>query len=173
MMTRALARNLRRRNERAFTLIELTIVVAILLLVVASILTQLTSAQRSEVFAADRGAAIDETRVSMARMTKDLRQATTIDPTSSATQVGMTTYVKGTLSPVTYTISGNNLLRTVGSHPAELLQKDLASTSIFTYEPSNTDAEVVSILLEVQPEASPETTVQMTSEVRLRNLDTG
>jgi hypothetical protein len=148
-------------------------VIAILLLIVATILSQLTTAQRSEVFAADRGAAVDETRVSMARMTKDLRQATSIDPASSATQVSMTTYVEGSLTTVTYTISGNNLLRTVGTRPSELLQKDLASTSIFTYEPSNTDAQVVSILLEVQPEHSPETTVQMTSEVRLRNIDTG
>jgi hypothetical protein len=152
-------------------LIELTIVIAILLLVIVSILMQLTSAQQSEVFAADRTSALDETRVSMARMTKDLRQASSIDPSSSATQVSMTTYVEGNLTTVVYTISGTNLLRTVGTRPSELLQKDLASTSIFTYEPSNTDAQVVSILLEVQPEASPETTVQMTSEVRLRNLD--
>jgi hypothetical protein len=150
---------------------ELTIVIAILLVVIVSILMQLTSAQRSEVFAADRGAAIDETRVSMARMTKDLRQASSVDPSSSATFMSMTTYVEGSQTTVTYTISGTNLLRTVGTKPAEILQKDLASSSIFTYEPSNTDAQVVSILLEIQPEHSPETTVQMTSEVRLRNLD--
>jgi prepilin-type N-terminal cleavage/methylation domain-containing protein len=172
MMTVA-KRRTRPQESGGFTLIELTIVIAILLLVVATILTQLVSAQRSEVFAQDRGAALDETRASMARMTKDLRQATAIDPTSSATNVTMSTYVGGTLTTVAYTISGTNLLRTVSTHPAETLQRDLASTSIFTYEPSSTSAQVVSILLEVQPEHSPETTVQMTSEVRLRNIDTG
>ena len=163
----------RHRGLLGFTLIELTIVIAILMLVIASILSQLTSAQRSESFAEDRSAALDETRASMARMTKDLRQATSIDPASTATNVWMTTYVRSTLTTVTYTISGTNLLRTVGTNPSEILQKDLASTSIFTYEPSVTDAEVVSILLEVQPEHSPQTSVQMTSEVRLRNIDTG
>jgi len=162
-----------RQPEHGFTLIELTIVLAVLLLVVGAILSQLASAQQSEGFAADRAAALDQTRESMARMTKDLRQATSIDPSSSATYMSMTTYVESTLTTVTYSISGTNLIRTVGSKPAEILQKDLASTSIFTYEPDATSAEVVSVLLEVQPEHSPQTSVQMTSEVRLRNIDTG
>jgi prepilin-type N-terminal cleavage/methylation domain-containing protein len=162
-----------RRDQRGFTLVELMIAVGLLLVVVGAMLDQLTSAQRSEHFASDRAFVLDQTRNSMARMTLDIRQAASVDPSSTDTHMLLQTYVDGTLTYVTYDISGTTLTRTVQGHPAEQLQTDLADTSIFSYDPDASDAQVVSILLQVTPPASPNATIKLTSEARLRNIDPG
>ena len=68
-----------------------------------------------------------------------------------------------------YQISGTRLTRSINSGAAILLIPNLASPSLFTYEPSTANAKVVTILLQATPKNSPNTTVQLTSEVRLRN----
>jgi Tfp pilus assembly protein PilW len=159
-----------RRSERGFSLVELVIALSILMVVIGAILSQLTSAQESEHFASDRSAMLDQTRQSMARMTLDIRQASWIDPASDNNHLSMSTYVTGAQATVTYDIVGTDLWRTVGGRPAEKLQTNLAAASIFTYEPSAANAQVVSILLQVQPPASPDAMIQLTSEARLRNI---
>jgi prepilin-type N-terminal cleavage/methylation domain-containing protein len=162
-----------RHDSRGFTLVELTIALGLLLIVVGAMYDQLSSAQRSEHFASDRSFVLDQTRESMARMTLDIRQAVSVDPSSTDTHMLLQTYVNGTLTFVTYDISGTTLTRTVQGRPAEQLQTDLADTSIFSYDPDASDAQVVSILLQVTPPASPNATIQLTSEARLRNIDPG
>lgn len=160
----------RRRDQLGFTLVELMITLAILMVVMGAIMSQLTTAQRSERFASDRSAMLDQTRASMARMTLDIRQASWIDPSSTTNHLVMSTYVGGTQQTVTYDIIGTDLWRTVGSRPAEKLQTNLAAASIFTYEPDSTNAQVVTTLLQVTPPASPDATIELTSEARLRNI---
>jgi prepilin-type N-terminal cleavage/methylation domain-containing protein len=156
--------------EHGFTLIELTITVALLVLVLGTVSEALTSSQRSESFAEDRSQTLDALQTTMARVTKDTRQATSIDPSSSASLLDMQTYVNGTLATVIYQISGTILTRTVNGGAAIDLVTNLASPSLFTYEPSSTNAQVITILLQATPKHSPNTTVQLTSEVSLRNL---
>lgn len=170
-----LRRRARRRagDERGFTLVELTIAMGLLLVVVGAMLNQLSSAQRSEHFASDRSFILDQTRQSMARMTLDIRQAASVDPTSTDTHLVLQTYVDGVLTQVTYDITGAILTRTVQGHAAEKLQTNLANTSIFSYDPDTSNAQVVSILLQVTPPATPNATIQLTSEARLRNIDPG
>jgi type II secretory pathway component PulJ len=154
------------------TLIELTVTCGLLMVVIGSIALQLNGAQRTQHYATDRAAILDETRASMARMTKDLRQASAIDPSSDDDHLVMTTYVGSVNKTVTYNIAGTNLTRAVsGKTGSETLQRNLASTSIFTYSPSASVAQIVGIRLEVTPPASPDTTVGLTSEVELRNMD--
>ena len=160
----------RQRCERGFSLIELTITLGLLLLVVGTLAMQLTSAQRTARYGADRAAILDETRASMARMTKDLRQASAIDPGSDSDHLVLSTYVLGVAATVTYDISGATLRRTVAGRPAEILQTHLASSSIFSYSPDTTATETVGLLLEVIPPASPDATIQLTSEIHLRNF---
>jgi prepilin-type N-terminal cleavage/methylation domain-containing protein len=156
--------------EHGFTLIELTITVALLVLVLGMFFEALASSQRSESFAEDRSQTLDALQVTMARVTKDTRQATSIDPASSASLLNMQTYVAGALATVVYQINGTMLTRSVNGGAALVLIRNLASPSLFTYEPSSTNAQVVTILLQATPKHSPNTTVQLTSEVRLRNL---
>ena len=156
--------------EHGFSLIELTITVALLVLVLGTFFEALGSSQKSEAFVEDRSQALDALRTTMAHITKDTRQATSIDPSSSASVLDMQTYDDGVLATVDYQISGTTLTRSVNGGAAIILMHNLASPSLFTYEPSSSSAEVVDILLQATPKDSPNTTVQLTSEVRLRNL---
>jgi type II secretory pathway pseudopilin PulG len=162
----------RRTNaaEGGFTLIELTITVGLLVIVLGTFSEALASSQRSESFAVDRSQTLDALQTTMARVTKDTRQASSIDPSSSASLLDMQTYVSGALATVSYQISGTTLTRSLNGGAAIMLITNLASPSLFTYEPSSTNAQVVTILLQATPKHSPNTTVQLTSEVRLRNL---
>jgi prepilin-type N-terminal cleavage/methylation domain-containing protein len=156
--------------EHGFTLIELTITVSLLAIVLGVFADALVSSQRSESFTEDRSQTLDALQTTMARVTKDTRQATSIDSPSSPSLLAMHTDVNGVATTVSYQISGTVLTRSVGGGAAIVLVPNLASPSLFTYEPSSTNAQVVTILLQATPKNSPNTTVHLTSEVRLRNL---
>jgi prepilin-type N-terminal cleavage/methylation domain-containing protein len=158
--------------DDGFTLIELTITVALLVLVLLMFFEALGSAQRSQSFAQDRSETLDALQLTMARVTKDARQATSLDPSSSDSVLHVQTYVDGVLATVVYQISGTTLTRSVNGGAGIVLVTNLASPSLFTYEPSASNAQVVTILLQATPKNSPHTTVHLTSEVRLRNLST-
>ncbi len=151
--------------EHGFSVIELTITVALLLVVLGMLFEALGSSQRSESFARDRSTTLDALQTTMARVTKDARQAKAIGPTSSDSRLDVQTDVNGSPATVVYQISGTTLTRSVNGGAGIILMTNLASPSLFTYEPA-----VVTILLQATPKHSPNTTVQLTSEVRLRNL---
>ncbi len=156
-------------RERGATLIELTVVVGIMMLVVAVMLDSLGSAQRSERYAADRTEALDNMRFAIARFTKDVRQSAGVAPGATAQRFEMDTYVEGGMTTVVYEATGDEMRRTVGSNPTEVLIDRLSSVSVFDFVPSAESAEVVTITLVVEPETSPDTTIELTSEVRMRN----
>jgi type II secretory pathway component PulJ len=156
--------------EHGFSLIELTITVSLLVLVLGTFAAMLVSSQRSESFAEDRSQTLDDLQTTMSRITKDARQATAIDVASSASLLAIHTYVKGVAATVGYQINGTILTRSVNGGAGIVLVTNLASPSLFTYEPSVTTASVIKILLQATPKNSPNTTVHLTSEVRLRNL---
>jgi type II secretory pathway pseudopilin PulG len=156
--------------EHGFTLIELTITIALLMVVLGMFFEALASSQRSEAFISGRTQALDALQTTMSRITKDTRQATQINSSSSAASLNMQTYYDGAAAGIVYTISGSTLTRSVNGGTAIVMMQNLASPSIFTYEPSSTSATVVDILLQATPRQAPDTTVQLTSEVRLRNL---
>lgn len=166
---RGVRSNIARDQQRGTTLIELTVVMGILVLVVGVMLDALGGAQRSERFASDRTEALDNMRTAIARFTKDVRQSDGVDENATASSFEMDTYVEGVYSHVVYTASGDQLTRTVDGGPAEVLIKQLFTSSVFEFEPSADSAEVVTITLVVEPETSPDTTIELTSEVRMRN----
>ena len=107
----------------------------------------------------------------MARITKDTRQATSIDATSTASVLDIHTYVDGVAATVAYHINGTILTRSINGGAGIVLVRNLASPSLFTYDPpASPTRPVVTILLQATPKNSPNTTVHLTSEVRLRNL---
>lgn len=159
-----------RAVEHGYSLIELVITVSLLTLVLAVFSEALASSQRSQSFAQDRSETLDALQTTMARVTKDTRQATSIDSPSSASLLTMHTDVDGAATTVAYQINGTVLTRSIGGGAAIVLVTNLASPSLFTYDPSSTNVQVVKILLQATPKNSPNTTVHLTSEVRLRNL---
>lgn len=163
---------MRRAGERGVSLIELTITVSLVVLVVGAILSSLYSAQRSERYASDRSAALDEMRSAMARFTKDLRQADGLEEGATASNLEAGTYVQGVAATVEYTAAGGVLTRSVNGGAAEILINRITEDTVFTFEPDATSAEVVKITLVVAPVSSPDTTIELYSEVRMRNRGT-
>jgi type II secretory pathway component PulJ len=157
-------------GEGGFTLIELVLTVALLTVVMGGLLTVFESVQRSATFVQERSETLDEMRVALDQMTKEIRQAEEVKTTSTASRLEMTTYVLGTKQSIVYEVVSGTLKRTMGSAAAAPIQKNVASTSLFTY---TVDAggviQLVKLDLEVHPVRRPDTTVLLTSEVRLRN----
>jgi hypothetical protein len=108
-------------------------------------------------------------RNSIARMTKDLRQAYAINGTPDATTLDVNTYVNGVKARVFYDMSGTTLTRRINGGPAIPVQKGLTSSSIFTYTPDATNPDLVSIVFVVKPPNLPDTTLTLNAEVTFRN----
>ena len=156
-------------REGGFTVIELTVTMGILLIVMGCLLTVFESAQRTQSFASNRSETLDQMRLAMNQMAKDIRQATLIDASSDVTRIEMDTYVLGVTRHVVYQASGDTLSRAIGTTVAAPLQSRLIDTSIFTYSPTTAGAQIISVTLRVRPRNAPETVLELTSEIRLRN----
>ena len=141
-----------RREERGFTLIELLVAATVGLVVVGGAVTIFVSGIRSEPRTASRVAAIQDARVTIDRITRELRQGLET-PTASSSELEIVTYVKATICGgtasstaipcrVTYTCSAGSCTRKVaqpdGSAPGPTTQvvSGLTNSSIFSYSPS-------------------------------------
>ena len=154
------------------TLIELLIASTLLLVVLLVTFQALETTSKSQAYQSNRSDTLDEMRNVLSRMTKDLRQATSIDEAaSSASTVTFTTYVNDVSTEVVYTASGTTLTRKVGTDNAVTILTHLASTSIFGYNPAlgGSGVQWVDINLSVSPKGYPTTTLVLDSEVNLRN----
>ena len=154
------------------TIIELMISSVLLLIVLVAVLSTFESVSNAQAFQADRTQNLDEMRGVLNRMTKDLRQATTVDETAStATTITFSTAINGVSTQIVYTASGTTLTRKIGSGTAFTVLKHLASTSIFTYVSADsvTGIQWVGMNLQVTPARLPNTTLVLDSEVNLRN----
>ena len=142
---------------------------ALLLVVVGSLLGIFEAVQRTAAFTQSRVESTDQMRLAMETVTKELRQASSITSDSDASTLTMATYINGNPVQVTYTVSGETLYREMGSTFAPMLD-DLADGNVFTYTPSAEGAQVVAVTFDVHPKQHPDTTLSLTSEVRLRNM---
>jgi prepilin-type N-terminal cleavage/methylation domain-containing protein len=143
-----------RREEGGFTLIELLIATALGLVVIGAALTVFLGGIRSEPRAASKAAALEEARVTMDRITRELRQGLEIPAgtTPSASKLSIVTYVKaatcggsagGASIPcrVTYSCSGKTCTRIVSAPdgsapgPSVTVVRGLTSPNVFTYTP--------------------------------------
>jgi type II secretory pathway component PulJ len=132
----------------------------------------LDSALTSEAFSTDRTAALDDMRLTLNQMTRELRQATAVDePASTSSRIEFDTYGGGAPRHVVYQVSGTNLTRTVNSGTAVTVLRRLATPQIFTYvsAPPVPGAQWVRINLQVHPQRTPDTVLVLDSEVNLRN----
>ena len=85
----------RARDEHGFTIMEVMVTSAILLLVITAAMTFLVAAQRSTSFSTRRGQTQDEVRLAMDRLTKDMRQLTRFN----------TSWVSGTSKFIVLTVA--------------------------------------------------------------------
>lgn len=145
------------------TLIELLVATAIGMVVLGGAVTVFVGAVRSEPRTADKVGSIQEGRVAVERITRELRQGVDVG-TATASTLELVTYVKrssctgGTASTsiacrVTYTCSAGTCTRTVaepdgsGAGPTVQVASGLSSDAVFDYTAGESEAE---------PEADPE-----------------
>jgi hypothetical protein len=161
-----------RPDEAGTSVVEMIITSALLILVILTVLGAFDQVSKSQAFQADRTNALDDMRNVLNKMTRDLRQATAVtDCGTDAGTVSFTTYVNGTPTAVSYNVSGTNLQRKQGSGNYFTVLKNMASSQVFTCTSATdvTGVQWVDIDLQVTPKKMPSTTLELSSEVNLRN----
>ena len=143
-------------EERGFTLPELLMATVLGLLVIGAAVTAFTSAIQSQPRINSQAAAIQQARTTMERITRELRQGSSV-PSASASQLSIVTYVHsatcgGAASNssiscrVTYSCSAGACTRTEaqpdGTSPGPAVQvvSGLSSTNVFSYTPPTSTA---------------------------------
>jgi prepilin-type N-terminal cleavage/methylation domain-containing protein len=166
-------------REGGFTLIEVVVTMTLLAIVMVILLNSLWSVQKSEAYTRGRTAAIDDMRISLNRISRDLRQATNFTATPTPSHVDFYTYVHGTPARVAYDVSGGVITRQVNGGSKVVMHKELTDNAIFTYctdtcTGTPLDAQLsdtIRIELVVQPSNLPKTHLTLSSEVQLRNRE--
>ncbi len=163
------------------TIIELMISSALLLIVLITVFSALDSVSASQAFQADRTKVLGEMRNVMNKMTRELRQATAVEEISDSTllsqtssSLSYTTSINGVATAIVYTASGTTLTRKVGAAAAFTALNNLDPTStanLFTRTRATTVTGVqwVEITLKVNPARRPATTLELRTQVNLRN----
>jgi type II secretory pathway component PulJ len=88
-------------GEAGFTIVELVVTSAILLLIVSATMAVLVAGQRATGFSSRRGQTQDDVRLAMDRLTKDLRQVTRFNTTFTVSGSG--SWTGHDLDVLTYT----------------------------------------------------------------------
>ena len=144
--------------------------VALLGVVLGGLLTVFESVQRSATFVQERSETLDEMRIALDQMTKEIRQALEVESASTASRLEMTTYILGVQKQIVYEVTGTTLTKNVNGAGAVPIQTQVASTSLFSYTVDASGViQLVTLDLSVHPKRRPDTTVLLTSEARLRN----
>jgi type II secretory pathway pseudopilin PulG len=141
----------RSRDDRGFTLPELLIATVLAMMVIGAAVTIFTAGIRSQPRVDTQAAAIQQARVAMENMIRELRQGSSV-PSATASQLAVVTYVHnatcGTTTPqcrVTYTCATSGTCTRVVSRPdgtspaaPARIVSGLATNNVFTYAPPTT-----------------------------------
>jgi len=122
----------------------------------------------------DRAAKLDQMHRTMTTLDRELRQATIVNAVSGPS-LDFCTYLTPTAastSRVVYTAGVDGVLtRKVGTAPAVKVLDGLLNQAVFSSgDTTRTVTEVVSIDLQVKPALSPNASIVLDSDVRLRNV---
>jgi prepilin-type N-terminal cleavage/methylation domain-containing protein len=158
------------RDEAGFSLIELMVVTVLLTIVIVATLSTMWSIQRSETYTRGRTAAMDNMRISLNRISKDLRQANDFNATPTPNHLDVDAYIDGASHRVVYDVDAGTLTRQVDGGDAVVMHKELTEDNIFHY-PEDDEETPDTILIEmvVKPSNLPDTRLTLSSEVQLRN----
>jgi prepilin-type N-terminal cleavage/methylation domain-containing protein len=174
----------RLRSDTGFTLPELLIATAASLVLLGGALTVTVSGVRSEPRVSERSAEIQQARVLMDRVTRELRQGATVLEATSG-QLRLITYVSSETCGgvaattarscmVTYDCAAGTCTRVesdaegTASGPPTVETTGLSADPVFTYLPSAASARYVGITFEF-PAADGDDAITLTDGVTLRN----
>ena len=109
-------------------------------------------------------------RISLNRITKDLRQATDFNSAPTTSHIDIDTYLDGTPIRVAYDVSDGVITRSVNGGAPIVMHQELTRDTIFTFTPVDAESpDTVKVELVVKPSNLPDTTLTLNSEVELRN----
>ena len=158
------------RDEAGFSLIELMVVTVLLTIVIVATLSTMWSIQRSEAYTRGRTAAMDNMRISLNRISKDLRQASDFNATPTSNHLDVDTYVDGATHRVVYDVNAGTLTRQLDGGNAVIMHKELTEDDIFHYPEDDLETpDTILIQMVVKPSNLPDTRLTLSSEVQLRN----
>ena len=173
-------------EQRGMTLVELLVVVASGLIVLGAAVVVFTSGLQNQMRADSKSAAVQQARVTMERMIRELRQGSGVaaGTTASASQLSLVTYVPttcagaatsaSTLCRVTYSCSGGTCTRSLampdGSapRPAERVVSGLSANDVFAYLPNATTPSLITVTLSF-PAYGGGDAITLTDAAALRN----
>lgn len=170
----------RSEREGGFTVLELTIGVALLGLAMVAMLMTLGRATETAQFASDRNESLDQLRVMSANFAKDVRQGVRATYAGPSTMT-FDTYVDGTLQSVTWkvvTLSGEERFeRQVGTGVSVVYVVDLTTDAVFSYYQDDADVAVadptqvtrVRLTLATQPDRR-HPVAEVATDVEMRNV---
>jgi type II secretory pathway component PulJ len=142
-------------------------------LVTVVITAGLLSVQRSEATVRGRATSLDELRQTLGLVGRDVRQAVSIDPSSTPSRLQLAGYDGGDPATIVWEVTGGgDLQRSVDGGTPTLSQEGVLDPDVFSFLPDVNTTEVVFIDLTLQPKALPETELTVEGEVRLRNRGT-
>ena len=191
-------RTMRSRDDSGFTLIELmvaTLLTSVILFAALQVLDNVTKNERGQ---AVRHTAMLEIRQAMTRVTRDLRQATWIDPTSNHFRLTMKTLSEGAEVDVTYELILTDpdqdiyeLRRSLAGGPYALVTNVVLDTTTdpaicYSYYSAGSPSEcldpappddhppdeltAIRITFAKDPEHNPAGPITLATDVQLRNI---
>jgi type II secretory pathway pseudopilin PulG len=170
----------RLRGDAGTSLLELVVAIGVFLMLLVGVLSTLDSGTKAERHSQSKQDTIQDLRLAVARMTKDVRQAVAIQPTSTRGKLVFRTIVAGDEKNITYQVTAeNDLYRLVeGVPPGIPLVSDVSNgTTIFCYDPptcamSNPVPPFTRIRISLAglPEVGSQVPILFATDVELRNL---
>jgi type II secretory pathway pseudopilin PulG len=158
----------RLRKEEGVTLVELLVTFVVMGVVVAAVMSVWVRGQNGTTTVYSRRNDLNDMRIAMQMMTKDLRQTAKVF-TNTASALDVDTYIDGVKHRVAYTASGANLTRTIDGGTARKLLTNMANTNVFTYSFVGTTLHQVTVVLTINT-TSKEGTLNLQSQIETRNL---
>lgn len=154
-------------EEGGFTLVEMVVTLLVMSIITAAFLAVFSRALTDSETVQFRRDYLNDMRIAMEQMTKQIRQATAVD-TAQADYLGMDTLINGASHHIHYRVDGTTLVREIDGGSATPILQDLASTAVFTYTYSDGILEEIDILLTV--DRGNGGTIDLSSQAETRNL---
>lgn len=178
------------RDEGGFTLAEMLVAIMITLIAFSSAMLVLQVAQRAQPRISDRSDSIQEGRVWIERLTRELRQGATMVGTPTASSISFLTYVQhsacgsstaGTSIQcrVSYVCTAGTCTRSernpdgTGTGGGDQIVTGLLSSNVFSYSPTAAGAEYVGVTLRfpsTDEAGETEDAITLQDGVSLRNF---
>jgi prepilin-type N-terminal cleavage/methylation domain-containing protein len=175
LVTRARRATTSRLDGRAgFTLVELAVTMMVMGIVATAVMAVAMRTFTTTANITNRRDVLADGRIALDRLSKQLRQAESVDSTCDATPTGSITftgYIDGNPATIVWSVAGTSAPYALeestlgGANPVPVVSS-LADDQVFTCSTDGTVMDQVSVRLPLQTNT---TTIDLTTDVQLRN----